>query len=54
MTSVVVKTKDGDIGRVAVEHWADPKIYIMDYHSENGDFWPVERDNLDYIGIEEL
>lgn len=49
-----VKNKEGILGYVAVENWANPKTYLMDFQMENGDIKVEERDNLEYIGIEEI
>lgn len=54
MTVVKVRSKKGVEGVVAVENWADPGCYLMDFQFENGDITPVEREGLEYIGIEEL
>jgi len=48
-----VKNKDGEIGYVSVENWANPKTYLLDFQTENGDTKVDEKDNLEYLGIEE-
>ena len=54
MVSIKVKNKDGVVGDVAVEHWANPKIFLMDFTDSNsGDYWPEYREDLEYLRIEE-
>lgn len=52
--SVKVKNKDGLIGLINIENWANPKTYWLDFIQENGDTQVEERDNLEYLGVEDL
>ncbi|EKD56161.1 MAG: hypothetical protein ACD_58C00287G0010 [uncultured bacterium] len=42
------------IGTIDIESWANPKTYSIDFQMENGNTKVEERDNLEYIGIEEV
>ena len=53
MMGVKVKSKYGD-GLVEMENWANPKTYLFDICLENGDTMPVEKENLEYLGFEEI
>lgn len=54
MTSIKVKNKDGVVGYVATENWANPKTFLMDFADEkSGDFWPELRTDLEYLSLEE-
>ncbi len=64
--AIKVKNNDGIVGLVSVESWSNPYIWLMDFQvSDNGedkngekvfagDFWPEEREQLEYLGIEEF
>jgi len=54
MTTVIIKSCSYGIGRVDIESWTNPKTYLVDICLENGDTMPVEKENLEYRGIEEL
>lgn len=54
MTIVKVETKEGLSGSVDIESWANPKTQILDFIDETGDSKPVDKDELKYVGIEEL
>ena len=52
--AIRVKNKNGIEGLVSVENWANPHIWLMDFQIENGDFWPEERENLEFVRVEEF
>lgn len=66
MTTIKIKNQNGILGYVAVDHWADPRIFMMDFQVAEdgvdlnnekvsaGDFWPEYRENMKYVGVEEF
>jgi len=53
MTDILVKSKYGE-GRVDVESWANPRTFLLDICLESGNTTPVYKEDLEYIGVEEL
>lgn len=57
---VKVKTKDGIVGFVDYESWANPRTQLMDIVASEtitgiiseGDTKPVYKDDLEYLGVE--
>lgn len=54
MTIVKIKNKDGKIGTVDVESWANPKTQLVDVIDESGNSKPEYKEGLEYICTEEL
>ncbi|KKP88716.1 MAG: hypothetical protein UR93_C0009G0004 [Berkelbacteria bacterium GW2011_GWA2_35_9] len=54
MTIIKIINKDGEIGTVDVESWANPKTQLLDVVDEQGNSFPEYKENLEYIGVEEL
>lgn len=57
---VKVKTKDGIVGFVDYESWANPRTQLVDVVAcetipdviSEGDTKPVYKDDLEYLGVE--
>lgn len=54
MLIVKVRSENYGIGAVDVENWANPNIFMLDFVDKIGDTWPVYKEDLEYIGVEEL
>ena len=54
MTIVKVRNENYGEGVVDVANWADPNIFMLDLVDEIGDTWPVYKEDLEYLEIEEL
>lgn len=54
MTIVNVRSESYGEGVVDVSNWCNPSIFLLDLVDKIGDTWPVYKEDLEYIGTNEL